>query len=122
MCRAWHALANGQVAASLSELWSPRVIAIDLGEGDMYVVPKGVRHNPVAEHVVRRRLCFQVCLQSFERIQHRGGSQTQRHISQHNQEDPPYEPRLYLCQLRIEFRAEPLHIRLLLLDVRVEFP
>ena len=78
--------------ASLTELWSPRVVAevddafvkvakikgtftwhahenedelfyilkgrlriefedgvIDLNEGDMYVVPKGVRHNPVAE-------------------------------------------------------------------------
>lgn len=81
-----------QVAASLGELWSPRVVAevddayvkvakvhgslawhshddedelffvlkgrlriemesgtVELGEGDMYVVPKGVRHNPVAE-------------------------------------------------------------------------
>ena len=80
------------VAASLSELWSPRVIAevddayikvakvhgslawhshenedelflvleghlriemesgsVELNEGDMFVVPKGVRHNPVAE-------------------------------------------------------------------------
>ena len=80
-----------QVAASLTELWSPRVIAevddsyvkvakvhgtfgwhshehedelfmilkghlriemegsaVDLGEGDVYVVPKGVRHNPIA--------------------------------------------------------------------------
>jgi aspartate racemase len=82
----------GNVAASLTELWSPRVVAevddayikvakvrgslawhshddedelffvlkghlriemegrsIDLREGEMYVVPKGVRHNPVAE-------------------------------------------------------------------------
>jgi mannose-6-phosphate isomerase-like protein (cupin superfamily) len=82
-----------QIAASLSEYWSPRVIAevddayikvakirgslawhshtdedelflvlkgqlqiemddrtVELGEGDMFVVPKGVRHNPVAEH------------------------------------------------------------------------
>jgi mannose-6-phosphate isomerase-like protein (cupin superfamily) len=82
----------GQIAASLTELWSPRVVgeiddsyvkvakvhgslawhshegedemfvvlkgrlriemesgAVELGEGDMYVVPKGVRHNPVAE-------------------------------------------------------------------------
>lgn len=23
---------------------------VDLGEGEMFVVPKGVRHNPVAEH------------------------------------------------------------------------
>jgi mannose-6-phosphate isomerase-like protein (cupin superfamily) len=81
------------IAASLAELWSPRVIgelddayvkvakvqgtfgwhqhadedemffilegrlriemasgAIELGEGQMFVVPKGVRHNPVAEH------------------------------------------------------------------------
>ncbi|HEX5124344.1 MAG TPA: cupin domain-containing protein [Rhodanobacteraceae bacterium] len=82
-----------RIAASLAELWSPRVIAevddayvkvakvkgvfgwhahahedelflilaghlriemedgsVDLDEGDIYVVPKGVRHNPVAEH------------------------------------------------------------------------
>lgn len=81
-----------QIAASLPELWSPRVIAdvddayikvakvqgslawhshenedelflilkghlriemedraVELGEGEMFVVPKGVRHNPVAE-------------------------------------------------------------------------
>lgn len=81
-----------QIAASLTEFWSPRVIAevddnyvkvakvhgslawhahdhedelflilkgrlrieledrvVDLNEGDVYVVPKGVRHNPVAE-------------------------------------------------------------------------
>jgi mannose-6-phosphate isomerase-like protein (cupin superfamily) len=81
-----------QAAASLTELWSPRVIAevddayikvakvhgslawhshenedelflvlkghlriemerntVELDEGEMYVVPKGVRHNPVAE-------------------------------------------------------------------------
>jgi mannose-6-phosphate isomerase-like protein (cupin superfamily) len=80
-----------KVAASLTELWSPRVIAevddsyvkvakvqgtfgwhshenedelfmilkgrlriemedsaVDLGEGDVYVVPKGMRHNPIA--------------------------------------------------------------------------
>jgi quercetin dioxygenase-like cupin family protein len=80
------------VAASLTELWSPRVVAeledsyvkvarvqgtlawhshdnedelfyilkgklrleletgpVDLAEGDVFVVPKGVRHNPVAE-------------------------------------------------------------------------
>jgi len=80
------------VAGSLTELWSPRVVAevddsyvkvakvkgtltwhahdgedelfyilkgklriemesgaVDLGEGDVYVVPKGVRHNPVAD-------------------------------------------------------------------------
>jgi len=82
-----------EVAAALTELWSPRVVAevddsyikvakvhgvfgwhahagedelflvlqghlriemedhvVDLREGEMYVVPKGVRHNPVAEH------------------------------------------------------------------------
>jgi mannose-6-phosphate isomerase-like protein (cupin superfamily) len=82
-----------EVAASLTELWSPRVIAevddayikvakvhgslawhshekedelflvlkgqlriemeggsVELNEGQMFVVPKGVRHNPVAEH------------------------------------------------------------------------
>jgi mannose-6-phosphate isomerase-like protein (cupin superfamily) len=81
-----------QVAASLEELWSPRVIGevddayvkvarvrgslawhshtdedegflvlkgmlriemedrtVELGEGELFVVPKGVRHNPVAE-------------------------------------------------------------------------
>jgi mannose-6-phosphate isomerase-like protein (cupin superfamily) len=82
-----------QVATSLTELWSPRVVgevddayikvakvhgslawrshenedelflilkgklriemetgAVELSEGEMFVVPKGVRHNPVAEH------------------------------------------------------------------------
>lgn len=82
----------GQIAAALTELWSPRVIAevddsyikvakvqgtfgwhahadedelfmilkgrlridmdegaVELGEGDVYVVPKGTRHNPSAE-------------------------------------------------------------------------
>jgi mannose-6-phosphate isomerase-like protein (cupin superfamily) len=82
-----------QIAASLSEFWSPRVIAevddsyikvakvkgslawhshenedelflvlkghlriemedrtVELREGEMFVVPKGVRHNPIAEH------------------------------------------------------------------------
>lgn len=81
------------IAASLVELWSPRVIgevddayikvakvhgslawhshdeedelflvlkghlrielesgAVELGEGEMFIVPKGVRHNPVAEN------------------------------------------------------------------------
>src|SRR4051812_1668590 len=81
-----------EIAASLTELWSPRVVAevddsyvkvakvqgtfgwhahaaedelflilkghlriemedgaVDLGEGDVYVVPKGTRHNPVAD-------------------------------------------------------------------------
>ena len=85
-------LSPGQVAASLTELWSPRVIgevddayikvarvhgtfawhshvnedelflilkgrlriemdsgAVELNEGEMVIVPKGVRHNPVAE-------------------------------------------------------------------------
>ncbi len=82
-----------KVAASLTELWSPRVVAevddayvkvarvhgslawhshddedelflvlagrlriemegssVELGEGEMFVVPRGVRHNPVAEN------------------------------------------------------------------------
>lgn len=82
-----------QVAESLTELWSPRVVGelddsyvkvakvhgtfgwhnhehedelffilkghlriemesgpVELNEGDMFVVPKGVQHNPVAEH------------------------------------------------------------------------
>ena len=82
-----------QIAASLTELWSPRVIAevddsyikvakvhgqftwhshdnedelflvldgqlriemesgtVELNQGEMFVVPKGVRHNPIAEH------------------------------------------------------------------------
>jgi mannose-6-phosphate isomerase-like protein (cupin superfamily) len=81
-----------EIAASLTEFWSPRVVAevddayikvakvhgslawhshddedelflvlkgrlriemeagpVELGEGEMFVVPKGVRHNPVAE-------------------------------------------------------------------------
>lgn len=81
-----------RIAASLAELWSPRVVAevddayvkvarvhgtlawhshadedelffvlkgrlriemedgaVELGEGELFVVPKGVRHNPVAE-------------------------------------------------------------------------
>ena len=81
-----------QIAASLTELWSPRIIAevddtyikvakvqgtftwhahadedelflilkgrlrieledgpVELGEGELFVVPKGVQHNPVAE-------------------------------------------------------------------------
>jgi mannose-6-phosphate isomerase-like protein (cupin superfamily) len=81
-----------RIAASLTELWSPRVVAevddayikvakvhgslawhshrnedelflilkgrmriemeggsVELGEGELFVVPKGVRHNPVAE-------------------------------------------------------------------------
>ena len=87
-----HAVSPKDLAASLTELWSPRVIAevddayikvakvkgslawhshdeedelflvlegrlrieledrvVELGEGELYVVPKGVRHNPVAE-------------------------------------------------------------------------
>ena len=85
-----HAISPAQVAASLTELWSPRVVgevddayikvakvrgtlawhshedelflvlagrlriemeagAVELGPGEMFVVPKGVRHNPVAE-------------------------------------------------------------------------
>jgi mannose-6-phosphate isomerase-like protein (cupin superfamily) len=84
-------LSPGKIAASLTELWSPRIIAevdeayikvakvqgslawhshenedelfyvlkgrlriemedrtVEIGEGEMFVVPKGVRHNPVA--------------------------------------------------------------------------
>jgi mannose-6-phosphate isomerase-like protein (cupin superfamily) len=87
-----HGISPRQIAASLTELWSPRVVAevddtyvkvakvlgtftwhahehedelfmilkgrlrieledgvVELDEGDVYVVPKGVRHNPVAE-------------------------------------------------------------------------
>ena len=86
-------LSPKQIAATLTEYWSPRVVAevddayikvakvhgslawhshenedelflvlkghlriemedktVELGEGEMFVVPKGVRHNPVAEH------------------------------------------------------------------------
>jgi len=86
------AVSPRDLAASLTDLWSPRVIAevddayikvakvkgslvwhshdeedelflvlegqlrieledaaVELGEGELYVVPKGVRHNPVAE-------------------------------------------------------------------------
>src|ERR1035437_7290453 len=82
-----------EIASSLSEFWSPRIIAevddayikvakvngslawhshenedelflilkghlkiemedrtVELSEGDVFVVPKGVRHNPIAEH------------------------------------------------------------------------
>ena len=87
-----HAVSPRDLAGSLTELWSPRVIAevddvyikvakvkgslvwhsheaedelflvlegrlriemedgaVELGAGDLFVVPKGVRHNPVAE-------------------------------------------------------------------------
>lgn len=87
-----HVVSPKHIAASLTELWSPRVIGevddayikvakvqgslawhshenedelflvlkghlrielegrtVELGEGEMFVVPKGVRHNPVAE-------------------------------------------------------------------------
>lgn len=87
-----HAVSPKQIAASLTELWSPRVIAevddtyikvakvkgtftwhshddedelflilkghlriemetgpVELNEGDVFVVPKGARHNPVAD-------------------------------------------------------------------------
>ena len=86
-------ISPAQIAAALTELWSPRVIAevddsyikvakvqgvfgwhnhagedelflilqgklriemdagaVELGAGEIFVVPKGVRHNPVAEH------------------------------------------------------------------------
>ena len=87
-----NAISPKKIAASLAELWSPRVVgevddayvkvakvkgslawhshenedelflilkgrlriemeegAVELSEGEMFVVPKGVRHNPVAE-------------------------------------------------------------------------
>lgn len=87
-----NALSPRQIAAALTEFWSPRVIgevddayvkvakvhgslawhshdnedelflilkgrlkiemedgSVELAEGEMYIVPKGVRHNPVAE-------------------------------------------------------------------------
>lgn len=87
-----HAVSPKQIVASLTELWSPRVIAevddtyikvakvkgsftwhshddedelflilkgrlriemetgpVELNEGDVFVVPKGARHNPVAD-------------------------------------------------------------------------
>lgn len=86
------ATSPARIAAALTELWSPRIVAavddayvkvarvhgtlawhshqdedelfyvlkgrltieledrrIELGEGEMFVVPKGVRHNPIAE-------------------------------------------------------------------------
>ena len=92
-------LSPKRIAASLTELWSPRVIAeaddayikvarvhgslawhshenedelfyvlqgrlriemedrsVELAEGEMFVVPKGVRHNPVAEQECRLML------------------------------------------------------------------
>ena len=88
-----NAVSPRQVAAGLTELWSPRIVGevddayikvakvqgslawhshenedelflilkgrlriemesgpVELNEGEMFVVPKGVRHNPVAEH------------------------------------------------------------------------
>ena len=54
----------GKIAATLVEHWSPRVVAelddsyvkvarllgtVVLREGEAFVVPKGVRHNPIAE-------------------------------------------------------------------------
>jgi len=43
-----------QAAESLTDFWSPRVIAelddghIDLQAGDLHVIPKGMQHNPIA--------------------------------------------------------------------------
>jgi mannose-6-phosphate isomerase-like protein (cupin superfamily) len=88
-----HAISPGRIAASLTELWSPRVIGevddayvkvakvhgsltwhshadedelffvlegrlrieledrhVELDAGEMFIVPKGVRHNPVAQN------------------------------------------------------------------------
>ena len=98
-----------EIAASLRELWSPRIIAevddayikvarvqgslawhshddedelflvlkgrlciemedgaVELGEGEMFVVPKGVRHNPVAEQechlmLIERKSTLHTC-------------------------------------------------------------
>jgi mannose-6-phosphate isomerase-like protein (cupin superfamily) len=104
-----------QIAAALTELWSPRVIAevddsyvkvakvkgvfgwhahehedelflilagrlriemedgaVDLGEGDVYVVPKGKRHNPVAEEEC------QVLLIERKSTQHSGDMVTEK--------------------------------------------
>ncbi len=103
------------IAAALTELWSPRVIAevddsyvkvaklhgtlawhshdsedelflvlkgslkiemeeqtVELAEGEMFVVPKGLRHNPVAEHE-----CL-VLLIERKSTQHTGGTVTDR--------------------------------------------
>lgn len=103
------------LAASLTELWSPRVVAevdenyvkvakihgtfgwhahpdedelffvlagqlrielegsfVELAEGDLYVVPKGVRHNPVAEHECH------VMLVERKSTQHTGDTVTER--------------------------------------------
>ena len=103
------------VASSLSELWSPRVVAevddnyvkvakvqgtlcwhahegedelfyvlkgrlriemedrtVELNEGDAFVVPKGVRHNPIAEEECH------VMLIERKSTQHTGSEQTQK--------------------------------------------
>lgn len=104
-----------QVATSLTEFWSPRVIGevddayikvakvhgslawhshdnedelflvlkgrlrieledsvVELGEGEMYVVPKGIRHNPVAENecqimLIERKSTLHTGTESTER-------------------------------------------------------
>jgi len=104
-----------QIAAALTELWSPRVVAevddnyvkvakvqgtlawhhhenedelfyilkghlriemedraVDLDEGDLFVVPKGVRHNPTAEEEC------QVLLIERKTTQHTGDVVTDR--------------------------------------------
>jgi mannose-6-phosphate isomerase-like protein (cupin superfamily) len=108
-------IAVKEVAAALSELWSPRVVgevddayvkvarvqgtlawhshdnedelflvlkgrlriemesgAVELNEGEMYVVPKGVRHNPVADQ--------ECCILLIERksTQHTGDTVTDK--------------------------------------------
>ncbi len=108
-------IAPAQIADSLSELWSPQVIAIvddvyvkvaklhgeltwhhhekedelflvlkgnlriqmeqetvELGEGDLYVVPKGVRHNPIADEEC------QVLLVERKSTQHTGDVITEK--------------------------------------------
>ena len=107
-------LVPAQIAATLDELWSPRVVAelddnyvkvakvqgtlgwhahadedelfyvlagqfriemetqtVDLGPGQMYVVPKGVRHNPIAQEE-----CL-IMLIERKSTQHTGDEQTE---------------------------------------------
>ena len=109
------AVSPRELAASLKELWSPRVIgevddayikvakvkgslawhshddedemflvlkgrlhiemedgAVELGEGELFIVPKGVRHNPVAEEE-----CL-LLLVERKSTQHTGGTVTEK--------------------------------------------
>ena len=110
-----HVVSPGQVAAGLTEFWSPRVVAevddayvkvaklhgslawhshehedelffvlegrlrieledrnVELEAGQMFVVPKGVRHNPVAEQECR------IMLIERKSTQHTGDVLTER--------------------------------------------